>query len=128
MVNIVLVFYLQAELTYESIVQMEYLDMVLNESQRLFPIANRMERMAKKTVELNGVTIPKGTAILIPIYTLHRDPALWPDPEVFKPERYFLIFYSYQIVTSATPLYQSYASVIFSIPLQKTYSKKVLVI
>ena len=128
MVNIVLVFYLQAELTYESIVQMEYLDMVLNESQRLFPIANRMERMAKKTVELNGVTIPKGTAILIPIYTLHRDPALWPDPEVFKPERYFLIFYSYQIVTSATPLCQSYISVIFSFPLQQTDSKKVLVI
>ena len=100
MVNIVLVFYLQAELTYESIVQMEYLDMVLNESQRLFPIANRVERMAKKTVELNGVTIPKGTAIMIPVYTLHRDPALWPDPEVFQPERYFLIFYSYQIVTS----------------------------
>ncbi|XP_046896676.1 cytochrome P450 3A40-like isoform X2 [Hypomesus transpacificus] len=78
----------KAELTYESIMQMEYLDMVLNESQRLFPIANRVERMAKKTVELNGVTIPKGTAIMIPVYTLHRDPALWPDPEVFKPERF----------------------------------------
>ncbi|XP_062314685.1 cytochrome P450 3A27-like [Osmerus eperlanus] len=78
----------KAELTYESIMQMEYLDMVLNESQRLFPIANRVERMTKKTVELNGVTIPKGTIIMIPVYTLHRDPALWPDPEVFKPERF----------------------------------------
>ena len=67
--------------------------MVLNESQRLFPIANRVERMTKKTVELNGVTIPKETTIMIPVYILHRNPALWPDPEVFKPERYSLLFY-----------------------------------
>ena len=68
--------------------QMEYLDMVVNESMRLYPIANRLERVAKTSVEVNGVTIPKGTIIMVPIYTLQRDPALWPEPEAFKPERY----------------------------------------
>lgn len=67
--------------------QMEYLDMVLNESMRLYPIANRLERMTKSSVEINGVTIPKGTVITIPVYTLHRDPALWSEPDAFKPER-----------------------------------------
>lgn len=67
---------------------MEYLDMVLNESQRLFPVANRLERVAKTSVEVNGVIIPKGTVIMVPIYTLHREPTLWPEPEAFKPERY----------------------------------------
>lgn len=68
--------------------QMEYLDMVINESQRLYPIANRVERMTKASVEVNGVTIPKGTTVMIPVYTLHHDPTLWPEPEAFKPERY----------------------------------------
>ena len=63
--------------------------MVVNESMRLYPVANRIERMAKASVEVNGVTIPKGTLIIVPVYTLHRDPALWPEPEAFKPERYY---------------------------------------
>ena len=63
--------------------------MVVNESMRLYPIANRLERMAKASVEVNGVTIPKGTTIMVPVYTLHRDPALWPEPDAFKPERYY---------------------------------------
>lgn len=63
--------------------------MVVNESSRLYPIGSRLERVAKASVEVNGVTIPKGTVIMIPVYTLHRDPTLWPEPEEFKPERYF---------------------------------------
>ncbi|KAM6976475.1 cytochrome P450 3A40-like [Aplochiton taeniatus] len=74
--------------TYETLMKMEYLDMVINESQRLYPIANRIERMTKCTVEVNGVTIPKDTVIMIPVYALHRDPVLWPEPETFKPERF----------------------------------------
>ncbi|KAK1898421.1 Cytochrome P450 3A30 [Dissostichus eleginoides] len=74
--------------TYEAAMQMEYLEMVINETMRLYPIANRLERMAKSSVEINGVTIPKGTVIMVPIYTLHRDPDLWSEPEAFKPERF----------------------------------------
>ncbi|NWS73264.1 CP3AO protein, partial [Crotophaga sulcirostris] len=74
--------------TYNAIMQMEYLDMVVNESLRLFPPVGRIERVCKKTVELNGVTIPKGMGVLIPSYVLHRDPGCWPEPEEFRPERF----------------------------------------
>ncbi|KFQ53625.1 Cytochrome P450 3A24, partial [Nestor notabilis] len=74
--------------TYSAITQMEYLDMVVNESLRLFPPAGRLDRVCKKTVELNGVTIPKGMVVMIPAYVLHRDPAYWPEPEEFRPERF----------------------------------------
>uniref|UniRef100_A0A3Q1H9J7 unspecific monooxygenase n=1 Tax=Anabas testudineus TaxID=64144 RepID=A0A3Q1H9J7_ANATE len=74
--------------SYDALMQMEYLDMVVNESQRLFPVGTRLERVSKTSVEVNGVTIPKGTIVMIPVYTLHHDPALWSEPEAFKPERF----------------------------------------
>lgn len=74
--------------TYDALMQMEYLDMVVNESMRLYPIATRLERVSKTSVEVSGVTIPKGTVIMVPVYTLHRDPSLWPEPEAFQPERF----------------------------------------
>uniref|UniRef100_A0A8C4GX79 unspecific monooxygenase n=1 Tax=Dicentrarchus labrax TaxID=13489 RepID=A0A8C4GX79_DICLA len=74
--------------TYDALMQMEYLDMVVNESMRLYPVATRLERMTKSSVEINGVTIPKGTVVMVPVYTLHRDPDLWSEPETFKPERF----------------------------------------
>nr|ABI63602.1 cytochrome P450 CYP3A70 [Macropus giganteus]ADR00354.1 cytochrome P450 CYP3A70 [Macropus giganteus] len=74
--------------TYDALVQMEYLDMVIHEILRLYPIAGRIERVAKKTVEINGVKIPKGTVVMVSPFVLHRDPDYWPEPEEFRPERF----------------------------------------
>ncbi|XP_039706834.1 cytochrome P450 3A12-like [Pteropus medius] len=74
--------------TYDALTQMEYLDMVLNETLRLYPVSARIERMCKKDVEVNGVFIPKGTLVMVPRSVLHRDSALWPEPEEFRPERF----------------------------------------
>lgn len=79
---------LQASFTYDTVMQLEYLDMAVSETLRLFPIGGRLERTCKKDVEINGVTIPKGTIVIVPPYTLHHNPEHWPDPEEFRPERY----------------------------------------
>ncbi|XP_067859000.1 cytochrome P450 3A30-like [Heptranchias perlo] len=78
----------KARLTYEGVMQLEYLEMVISETLRLFPPAPRLERVCKKDVQLNGITIPKGTIVMVPAYVLHRDPAHWPEPEEFRPERF----------------------------------------
>ncbi|KAM3826795.1 cytochrome P450 3A24-like, partial [Vipera latastei] len=78
----------QAPPTYEAIQRMEYLDMVVNETLRLYPPAERLDRVCKKTVEIHGVTIPEGTVVIIPAYVLHRVPEYWPEPEEFRPERF----------------------------------------
>lgn len=36
-----------------------------------------------------GYKIPKGTNVLIITYVLHRDPDIFPEPEEFRPERFF---------------------------------------
>ncbi|XP_044203377.1 cytochrome P450 3A40 [Thunnus albacares] len=78
----------KAPVQYQALLQMEYLDSVINESLRLYPIASRLERVAKATVEINGIVIPKDMVVMVPTWPLHRDPELWPKPEEFKPERF----------------------------------------
>ncbi|OBS66047.1 hypothetical protein A6R68_05414, partial [Neotoma lepida] len=78
----------KAPVTYNALMDMEYLDMMVNETLRLYPIAVRLERVSKKDVEINGVFIPKGTIVIVPTYPLHRDPKYWPEPEEFCPERH----------------------------------------
>ncbi|KAF7689171.1 cytochrome P450 3A30-like isoform X3 [Silurus meridionalis] len=78
----------QAVVDYDTVMNMDYLDAALNESLRLYPVALRLERICKKTVEINGLTIPKGTVVMVPIYALHRDPEFWTDPETYNPERF----------------------------------------
>ncbi|NP_001296866.1 cytochrome P450 3A56 [Fundulus heteroclitus] len=78
----------KAPVHYQPLMEMEYLDCVINESLRLFPIAARLERVAKAAVEINGIVIPKDMVVMIPTWPLHRDPEIWPEPEAFKPERF----------------------------------------
>ncbi|XP_058536589.1 cytochrome P450 3A6-like [Ochotona princeps] len=74
--------------TYDAVMQMEYLDMVVNETLRLYPLATRIERICKKDIEINGVFIPKGTIVAIPTYALHQDLKYWTKPCEFRPERF----------------------------------------
>lgn len=78
----------KAPIQYQELMQMEYLDCVINESLRLFPIASRLERVAKASVEINGFVIPKGMVVMVPTWPMHRDPEIWPEAEKFKPERF----------------------------------------
>lgn len=45
-------------------------------------------RECTKDCIIKGLKIPKGTIIVIPAYTLHRDPEFYPDPDKFDPERF----------------------------------------
>lgn len=78
------------ELTYEAVMSMPYLDMVVSETLRKYPIAASLSRKSTQQYEIPNSTISleKGTAVIIPVYGLHHDPKYFPDPEVFDPERF----------------------------------------
>jgi cytochrome P450 len=78
--------------SYDTVSQMEYLDMFLREVLRMYPIAPvAITRRNTEDFHLkNFGTIPSGTSVTIDIYGLHFDPDLWGpvDPHVFHPERF----------------------------------------
>ena len=53
-----------------------------------FHIYFRLERLCKRTTVVNGVVIPGGAVVLIPIYLLQNNPLYWKDPCKFDPDRY----------------------------------------
>ncbi|XP_062562699.1 cytochrome P450 4C1-like isoform X1 [Armigeres subalbatus] len=76
------------ELTYQSLQEFKYLEMAIKEALRLFPSVPFIGRNLVEALELDGITLPVGQDILIPIYMIHRNPKVYPDPERFDPERF----------------------------------------
>ena len=67
-----------------------YLNAVIKESLRLFtPALGSLDRIVPKGgMVFDNVFLPAGTATGLQSYTCHRDPAIWPEPFEFKPERW----------------------------------------
>jgi len=73
---------------YADLERLPYTRMVLNESLRLFPPAWTLGRRALGEDEIGGYYVAANTVIAICIYTLHRHPDFWENPEAFQPERF----------------------------------------
>jgi cytochrome P450 len=61
---------------------------VVDETLRLRPPGWGALRMASQTDEIGGYRVGRFTGVLISIYSIHRNPAYWPDPERFDPDRF----------------------------------------
>jgi cytochrome P450 len=74
--------------TLENLARLPLLERVLKESMRIFPPVPLNTRVAHQPTELAGHTIPAGAEMIMSIYHVHHDPALYPDPERFQPSRW----------------------------------------
>ncbi|XP_053693538.1 cytochrome P450 4d8-like [Sabethes cyaneus] len=79
---------LSKNLTHQELQDFRYLEAVIKESMRLFPPVPLIGRQLVEDLEMNGTTLKAGQDILIPIYVIHRNPEVFPDPERFDPERF----------------------------------------
>jgi cytochrome P450 len=60
---------------------------VLETLRKWPPVANGTLRVLQEDTEIGGKMIPRGTPIGIPVYRMHHDEAVWPDPLRFNPHR-----------------------------------------
>ncbi|XP_055679267.1 cytochrome P450 4c21-like [Lutzomyia longipalpis] len=86
----------------EEVAQLHYLELVIKETLRLYPVAPLIGRQPTEDIQLKTCTLPRGVHIIIVTYLVHRDPKVWgKDSNAFKPERFLpenfenIPYYSY---------------------------------
>ncbi|XP_059225821.1 uncharacterized protein LOC106092109 [Stomoxys calcitrans] len=87
----------ESKLSYEDMNNLEYIDMVIYETLRLYPVFPILERVHCKPPEKMqsyslqphcDFSLPDGMSIFISTYGLNYDPKYWSNPTKFDPERF----------------------------------------
>nr|APH81392.1 cytochrome P450 CYP3027B1 [Tigriopus kingsejongensis] len=96
---------------YDAIGKMTYLDATIKENLRMYPPVTRIDRLCLQDCRLDDATrqkllIKKGTVVQIPIYAIHHNPDFFPEPYVFRPER----FLSAEDISVADMTFQAFGS------------------
>lgn len=76
------------QLEPDDVPHLGYTTQVFHEALRLCPPAAGVGRLTLRDIDVAGHRIEAGTLVAVGIYALHRDPAIWPDPERFDPDRF----------------------------------------
>jgi cytochrome P450 len=74
--------------TMADLANLKLTEAVVLEAMRLYPPVWSIGREAIADVNIGGYRIPKGGSVFISQWVVHRDPALYPDPERFDPGRW----------------------------------------
>ncbi|MCV2872243.1 cytochrome P450 [Defluviimonas sp. WL0050] len=74
--------------TVADLPNLPYIRRIVDEALRLYPPAAFLSRTAKAHDELCGREVRPSDTVMLPIYALHRNHALWPDPHRFDPDRF----------------------------------------
>ena len=78
----------------DLIARQPYLSAVCNETLRRHTILTEVGRVPREPCELLGYTIPVGVSVAAGIAAIHLDPAIYPEPDEFRPERFLERTYS----------------------------------
>lgn len=78
---------------YNDLEKLQYCHAVMNESLRLFPPVVLVPKIAADDCEIESSDgrrfhIPRGTIMNLHVYSMHRNPKHYPDPDVFRPSRW----------------------------------------
>jgi len=78
------------KITVDSLKDLNYMEMVLSETLRMYPPVPALFRICTKeyTIPDTKTTIDIGTKIMIPAWSIHHDEKYWKNPNKFDPERF----------------------------------------
>ena len=75
-------------LTYDDLKELKYTQCCIKEALRLYPPVSIIFRQLDRDLEIDGQWFPKGMHFRIPIQSIHNNPDVWPDPEIYDPMRF----------------------------------------
>jgi cytochrome P450 len=77
------------DLTMADVAALPLTVRVLHEALRLCPPGAAIARSVERDIAVDGCRVEAGDEVLVGIWALHRDPAIWgPDAEEFDPDRF----------------------------------------
>ncbi|XP_068979726.1 cytochrome P450 6k1-like [Bombus flavifrons] len=78
------------KITYDMIMKLPYLDMVISETLRKYPPLGFLDRVAVDDYKMpnSDLVLEKGTPIFISMIGSHYDPQYFPNPEKYDPLRF----------------------------------------
>lgn len=81
------------KVTYDAIMKMKYIEMVVSETLRKWPPVAGIDRQCTKKLTLRKnneetVTVEPGMAVHLAIMGIHRDEKYYKNPEKYDPERF----------------------------------------
>lgn len=74
--------------TVDDLPSIQRFRLVISETLRLYPPVWMFDRRALGPDQFGRFTVRRGDLVIISPYGIHRNPALWTDPETFRPERF----------------------------------------
>lgn len=77
-----------AEFTFDDLERLPFIHAVLQESLRLSPPVFAIPRVAASDIGVRGIRIHRGDKVYVSVLGAHRNPAIWPDPMRFDPDRF----------------------------------------
>ncbi|GIE76430.1 bifunctional cytochrome P450/NADPH--P450 reductase 2 [Actinoplanes philippinensis] len=73
---------------FEDLAQLGFLGQILRETLRLYPTAPGFALTPDEATTLGGYPVEAGEHVLVMLPVLHRDPAVWTEPDRFDPDRF----------------------------------------